>query len=72
VNGERRETAEAPGGFADVVELVARLLGDVGEELREGDVIIAGSLTPPAPVEAGDEVEVGLGALGSLTVSIVP
>ena len=72
VNGERRETAEAPGDFADVVELVARLLGDVGEELREGDVIIAGSLTPPAPVEAGDEVEVGLGALGSLTVSIVP
>ncbi len=70
VNGERRETGHSGGNFDDVVELVGRLLGEVGEELREGDVIIAGSLTPPQAVTAGDEVEVGLGPLGGLTVSI--
>jgi len=71
VNGERRDAGEAPGDFADVVELVARLLGDVGEELRDGDVIIAGSLTAPQPVKAGDEVEAGLSALGALRLSVV-
>ena len=70
VNEELRASGEAPAHFTDVVELVGRLLSDAGEELRSGDVIIAGSLTPPQPVQPGEQVDVGLGPLGSLTVSI--
>jgi len=70
VGGEARASGEAPGEFVDVVELVARLLDDAGERLEEADVIIAGSLTPPQPVQAGDEVQVELSGLGTLSVSI--
>ncbi|MDQ3587283.1 MAG: fumarylacetoacetate hydrolase family protein [Actinomycetota bacterium] len=70
VGGESRASGEAPEDFAGVVELVARQLDDAGERLEEGDVIIAGSLTPPQPVQAGDEVEVELSGLGTLSVSI--
>jgi 2-keto-4-pentenoate hydratase len=70
VGEELRASGEAPPHFSDVVELVSRLLTDAGEELRSGDVIIAGSLTPPQQVHRGDRVNVGLGPLGSLTVSI--
>jgi 2-keto-4-pentenoate hydratase len=57
------ETGEPP---AEVVELVAERLALVGERLREGQVIIAGSLTPIVFVEPGDSIEVELGPLGSL------
>jgi 2-keto-4-pentenoate hydratase len=70
MDGQLRASGEAPPHFTDVVELVSRLLHDAGEELRAGDVIIAGSLTPPQPVQRGERVEVGLGPLGSLSVSI--
>jgi 2-keto-4-pentenoate hydratase len=70
VNAELRAAGDAPPHYTDVVDLVSRLLRDAGEELRRGDVIIAGSLTPPQPVRTGDRVDVGLGPLGSLTVSI--
>ena len=70
VDDELRASGEAPAHFVEVVELVGRLLGDAGEELRSGDVIIAGSLTPPQQVQRGERVDVGLGPLGSLTVSI--
>lgn len=70
VNEELRASGDAPPHYTDVVELVGRLLHDAGEELRDGDVIIAGSLTPPQQVQRGERVDVGLGPLGSLTVSI--
>ena len=70
VNEELRASGDAPPHYTDVVELVSRLLNDAGEELRDGDVIIAGSLTPPQQVQRGERVDVGLGSLGSLTVSI--
>ena len=70
VDDELRASGEAPAHFTDVVDLVGRLLGEAGEELRSGDVIIAGSLTPPQPVQPGERVDVGLGPLGALTVSI--
>jgi len=70
VDDELRASGPAPAHFTDVVDLVGRLLGEAGEELRTGDVIIAGSLTPPQPVRPGERVDVGLGPLGSLTVSI--
>ncbi|HLM27787.1 MAG TPA: hypothetical protein VK304_12560 [Thermoleophilaceae bacterium] len=70
IDEEVRASGEAPPHFSDVVELVGRLLAETGEELRSGDVIIAGSLTPPQPVRRGERVQVGLGPLGSPTVSI--
>jgi 2-keto-4-pentenoate hydratase len=70
VNGEERAAADATGDFADVVELTARLLGEVGERLHEGDRIIAGSITPPVAVEAGDHVTIDLGGLGGLDVQV--
>jgi 2-keto-4-pentenoate hydratase len=72
VNGERRETAEAPFDFADVVDVVARHLDAVGERLEPGDRIIAGSLTPQIPLEPGDAAVVEIGAAGRLTVSVAP
>jgi 2-keto-4-pentenoate hydratase len=59
------ETGEDP---VEVVRLVAARLALVGEELRQGQVIIAGSLTPIVFVEPGDSIEVDLGPLGSLDV----
>ena len=71
VNGERRESASADvmGDPAEIVALVAQRLADAGESLDEGQVIIAGSLTPIVWVEPGDDVEVDLGSLGRLQVS---
>lgn len=71
VNGQRRESADAEvmGDPADIVALVAQRLADAGVSLDEGQVIIAGSLTPIVWVEPDDDVEVDLGSLGRLQVS---
>jgi 2-keto-4-pentenoate hydratase len=61
------DAGEAP---ADVVGLIAERLALVGQELREGQVIIAGSLTPIVFVEPGDSVAVDLGSLGALALSL--
>jgi 2-keto-4-pentenoate hydratase len=61
------DTGEHPD---DVVRLVGERLGLVGEAAREGQVIIAGSLTPIVFVEPGDSVDVDLGPLGSLAVAL--
>jgi 2-oxo-hept-3-ene-1,7-dioate hydratase len=72
-NGEIAEQAafadagEDPG---EVVATISERLALVGEELREGQVIIAGSLTPIVLVEPGDAVEVDLGPLGALALSL--
>jgi 2-keto-4-pentenoate hydratase len=52
-----------------VVSLVAGRLEEAGVALEPGDVIIAGSLTSPALwVEPGDEVQLDLGPLGSVSL----
>jgi 2-keto-4-pentenoate hydratase len=61
------ETGEDPEA---VVAIVSERLELVGEELRDGQVIIGGSLTPIVSVKAGDLVEVELGALGSLSLRL--
>jgi 2-keto-4-pentenoate hydratase len=63
--------AEAPaapvvGDPAAVVSFVEEFLAPHGGEVKAGDVIIAGSLTAPVPVEPGQEIAVDLGPLGSL------
>jgi 2-keto-4-pentenoate hydratase len=50
----------------EVIRVVAERLALVGEDLRQGQMIIAGSLTPIVFVEPGDSIEVDLGPVGAL------
>lgn len=70
VNGRERATGPAAVDLAETIRLVADMLGACGERLLAGDRIIAGSLTDPLPVEPGDAVEVELGELGLVRLSI--
>jgi 2-keto-4-pentenoate hydratase len=72
VDGDERERAAATTDLAETIRLAADLLGAAGELLRAGDRIIAGSLTKPVGVSAGERVEVELGPLGSVELSLVP
>lgn len=69
MNGEEAGTADA--GATDleaIITLVDETLRAAGESLQAGDRIIAGSLTQPAPVQAGDTAGVDLGPVGRLEV----
>ena len=70
VNGEEHETVDAlaaTGEPRDVLDHMASVLALAGEELAEGDVVIAGamSLVRPRP---GDRVRLELGELGAAEV----
>jgi 2-keto-4-pentenoate hydratase len=54
------------------IRVVAGLLGQFGERLQPGDMIIAGSLTEPTRVAPGDRIAVEIDLLGSLSVSFSP
>lgn len=57
------------GRILDLVRQVADTLADVGETLRAGEVVIAGSITPPIFPEAGDrELAYDLEPLGEISV----
>jgi 2-keto-4-pentenoate hydratase len=79
--GTSREDAEAAiAGVGVAIELVdtgdpvelivhvANTLAEAGETLRAGEVVICGSVVPALDVAPGDEVEVTLDPLGSLSV----
>ena len=53
-----------------VVEQIAARLALVGERVEPGQVIIAGSLTPVVFVEPGERVEVALGPLGNIALTV--
>ena len=57
------------GTIAANVGFVAGALAAAGERLRAGDVVIAGSMTPPLPVATGERWVVELSALGSISVA---
>ena len=63
------DATEATGDPVDLVLHVANVVGDAGEGLRAGEVVICGSVVPALDVAPGDTVEVQLDPLGSLTVS---
>jgi 2-keto-4-pentenoate hydratase len=72
-NAEAARTSEveaATGKVVDIIRHVADLLAAFGEKLSAGDVVIAGSVTPPIPVEA-DETSVAyvLDPVGRVSVS---
>lgn len=68
VVGETDDPTGPTGDLLDVVAHVASTLEAAGERLRAGSVVIAGSVIPPVEVSAGDEIEVALEPLGTLTV----
>jgi 2-oxo-3-hexenedioate decarboxylase len=71
VNGEERASADSTDDLAEVVMVAARRLAEAGEQLRRGDRIIAGSITPQVgPLAPGDRVDVELTGLGGLRVAI--
>jgi len=63
------DATEATGDPIDLVLHVATVVGDAGEALRAGEVVICGSVVPALDVARGDTVEVHLDPLGSLSVS---
>jgi 2-keto-4-pentenoate hydratase len=70
VNGEEREHGDVSTDLAETIRLVADVLGSVGETLSAGDRIIAGSLTTPAQLEAGNRVTLDLGLLGQAEIAL--
>jgi 2-keto-4-pentenoate hydratase len=72
-NGEEAastlDATEATGDPVDLVLHVANVVGEAGESLRAGEVVICGSVVPALDVAPGDTVEVQLDPLGSLSVT---
>jgi 2-keto-4-pentenoate hydratase len=66
------DPAAQTGELLEVVRRTGELLGACGERLRAGDVVITGSVVAPIPVAPGERLEVELGPLGRLAVSIAP
>ena len=73
VNGEEvaatDDVTEATGDLDGLVAHVAKTLEAAGETLERGDMVICGSIVAALAISPGDEVEVGLEPLGSLSVS---
>ena len=71
-NGEEAgavSAADAYGDLAEIVRFVTLRLQRMGEALRAGQFVIAGSLTPIVPVAAGDDVRADFGPLGTLELA---
>jgi 2-keto-4-pentenoate hydratase len=68
VTGQERESVEVDPDFDpnEVIAFVSRELAEVGETVKPGDKIIAGSLTPPVEVFPGDLVGVQMDNLGMI------
>jgi 2-keto-4-pentenoate hydratase len=73
VDGTEQATIDVAQAALDpeaVVGLVGRYLDAVGETLRAGDVIIAGSLVTALPVEGDARVELDIERLGRVALEI--
>jgi 2-keto-4-pentenoate hydratase len=72
-NGEEAgsvSAADAYGDLAETVRFVTLRLALMGETLRAGQFVIAGSLTPIVPVAAGDDLRADFGPLGTLELEL--
>jgi 2-keto-4-pentenoate hydratase len=69
IGGEERATADLDPGLDSALETIAIRAQEYGDELRPGDIVIAGSLTPPQPVVPGDRVTVSVAPLGRLELA---
>jgi 2-keto-4-pentenoate hydratase len=70
VVADTQELEALTGGIASILGHVAGLLLAVGERLRVGDVVIAGSVVPPIPVQPGDHVTFELAPLPPISVRV--
>lgn len=69
LNGDVVQADAAAFDLQEIVTLVDETLRSAGESLDAGDRIIAGSLTDPAGVSAGDRASVDLGPIGKLAIA---
>lgn len=73
VNGEELRVGDPsryPEDISEFVCVVANTLDKQGLRLQAGDWIISGSITKPVAVKAGDQIEVELEPLGSISAQI--
>jgi 2-keto-4-pentenoate hydratase len=74
-NGEQiaatEDPAAATGEVRDVLRSTAETLAVCGESLRDGDIVITGSVVPAIPLSAGERYRVELPPLGALEVTLV-
>ena len=63
--------AAALGHPLNAVAWLANTLGELGMSLRAGEVILSGSLASMIPVQAGDNLRVSLGGIGSVGVRFI-
>jgi 2-keto-4-pentenoate hydratase len=63
--------ANVLGSPANALAWLANRMAEHGRSLRAGDVVLAGSLTPLVPAEAGDTFEASFDRLGALRVVFV-
>lgn len=73
-NGEIVATgagAAALGHPANAVVWLANTLGALGIGLKKGEVILSGSLAAMVPVQAGDQLRISIGGIGSAAVRFV-
>lgn len=59
------------GDLIDIVRHVADLLGAFGEILRAGEFIITGSIIPPIPVAADDDIQYVLEPVDTISVRVI-
>lgn len=70
-NGDERRVADpqaATGELVGIVRHVADLLGEFGQALRAGELVICGSIVPPIAVAAGDLVAYRLDPVGAISL----
>ena len=63
--------AAALGHPLNAVAWLANTLGELGMSLRAGEVILSGSLAAMVPAQAGDNLRVSLGGIGSVGVRFI-
>jgi 2-oxo-hept-3-ene-1,7-dioate hydratase len=56
----------------DIVRHTANLLAAFGETLRAGQIIIAGSITPPLWVAGGEEIVFQLAPIDTISIRFAP
>ncbi len=58
------------GDILDIVSHAANLLSVLGETLRAGEVIIAGSIVPPLWIESSDEIHYNLDPIDTISINV--
>ena len=74
VNAEIEETGVAAGVMghpANGIAWLANKLAEIGEELKPGQIMLAGSFVRPVWAKVGDTVRADFGSLGSIGIQFV-